>query len=253
MRVISYNLRKNRASGELVALAERYNPNILCLQECETLDLPAEVGNLHLADSTRRNRLGLAIYYRKDRFTAITTQTFALKKSLHDRLAAPAHERLIATRLVDNVAKREFVVASFHAAPLTALNSLRRNQIRTAHEELSILGPGLPTLMVGDYNYPIFQRKLGNKVNQSGYDLTLSDTRTYTRYKFFRGHFDLATSMGLSITNVETLPQGTSDHMPILVTATYPDEQMMQTDSAHHISDPTEAASVSVDGVDFTI
>ncbi|MDJ0349521.1 endonuclease/exonuclease/phosphatase family protein [Cryobacterium sp. PH29-G1] len=253
MRVISYNLRKNRASGELAALADRYSPNILCLQECNTIDLPAEVGNLHLADSTHRNRLGLAIYYRKDRFTALTTQTFALKKSMHDRVAAPAHERLIATRLVDNVAKREFVVASFHAAPLTALNSLRRNQIRTAHEELSILGPGLPTLMVGDYNYPIFQRKLGNKVNQSGYDLTLSDTRTYTRYKFFRGHFDLATSMGLAITNVETLPQGTSDHMPILVTATYPDEQLMQADVAHHVPHPGESASMSADGVDFTI
>ncbi|TFD08754.1 endonuclease/exonuclease/phosphatase family protein [Cryobacterium sp. TMT1-2-2] len=253
MRVISYNLRKNRASSELVALAERYSPNILCLQECNTIELPAEVGHLHLADSTHRNRLGLAIYYNRDRFTAIKTQTFALKKSLHDRVAAPAHERLIATRLIDNVAQRELVVASFHAAPLTALNSLRRNQIRTAHEELGILGPGLPTLMVGDYNYPIFQGKLGNKVNQSGYDLTLSDTRTYTRYKFFRGHFDLATSMGLTIANVETLPQGTSDHMPILVTATYPDEQMMQTDAAHHLAYPAASESVSVEGVDFTI
>ncbi|TFD58907.1 endonuclease/exonuclease/phosphatase family protein [Cryobacterium suzukii] len=248
MRVISYNLRKNRASGELVALAERYSPNILCLQECNTIDLPAEVGHLHLADSTQRNRLGLAIYYNKDRFTAVRTQAFALKKSLHDHLAAPAHERLIATRLIDNVAQRELVVASFHAAPLTALNSLRRNQIRTAHEELSVLGPGLPTLMVGDYNYPIFQGKLGNKVNQAGYDLTLSDTRTYTRYKFFRGHFDLATSMGLKISNVETLPQGTSDHMPILVTATYSDEHRMQTDAAHHVANPA-----AVEGADFTI
>ncbi|GEP25851.1 MULTISPECIES: endonuclease/exonuclease/phosphatase family protein [Cryobacterium] len=253
MRVISYNLRKNRASGELVALSERYSPNILCLQECNTIDLPAEVGTLHLADATRRNRLGLAIYYNRDRYTAIKTQAFALKKSLHDHLAAPAHERLIATRLIDNVAQRELVVASFHAAPLTALNSLRRKQIRTAHEELSLLGPGLPTLMVGDYNYPIFQGKLGNKVNQSGYDLTLSDTRTYTRYKFFRGHFDLATSMGLAITNVETLPQGTSDHMPILVTATYPDEQPMQTDAAHHLANPATGESVTVEGADFTI
>ena len=253
MRVISYNLRKNRASGELVALAERYNPNILCLQECNTVDLPADVGTLHLADATRRNRLGLAIYYNRVRYTAVTTQAFALKKSLHDHIAAPAHERLIATRLIDNVAQRELVVASFHAAPLTALNSLRRNQIRTAHEELSLLGPGLPTLMVGDYNYPIFQGKLGNKVNQSGYDLTLSDTRTYTRYKFFRGHFDLATSMGLAITNVETLPQGTSDHMPILVTATYPDEQPIQTDAAHHLANPATGESVTVEGADFTI
>jgi len=228
MKVISYNLRKNRASGELVALVERYDPDILCLQECDTLELPAEVGLLHLADSTMRNRLGLAIYYRRDRFQAVKTKTFALKKSLHDRVLTPAHERLIGTRLVDLAEKREIVVASFHAAPLTALNSLRRNQIRTAHDELHELGPGLPTLMVGDYNYPIFKQNLSNRVNESGYDLTLSDSITYTRYKFFQGHFDLATSVGLSIDKVETLPSGTSDHMPILVTSSYSADKPMR-------------------------
>ncbi|MGO4784271.1 endonuclease/exonuclease/phosphatase family protein [Cryobacterium sp. W22_MBD10_FK3] len=224
MKVISYNLRKNSASGELIALVEKYDPDLLCLQECDTLDLPAEVGLLHLADSTTRNRLGLAVYYRRDRFTAKKTQTFALKKSLHDLVLTPAHERLIGTRLYDMAAERELVVASFHAAPLTALNSLRRNQIRSAHAELNVLGPNLPTLMVGDYNYPIFKKHLSNEVKESGYDLTLSDSRTYTRYKFFRGHFDLATSVGLTIDNVETLPRGTSDHMPILVTSSYSDE-----------------------------
>ena len=248
MKVISYNLRKNRASGELIALAENYDPDVLCLQECDTLELPAEIGLLHLADSTVRNRLGLAIYYRRDRFTNEHTKTFALKKSLHDRLLTPAHERLIGTRLTDLVADRELVVASFHAAPLTARNSLRRNQIRTAHEELHQLGPGLPTLMVGDYNYPIFKGHLGDQVTKSGSDLTLSDTRTYTRYKFFRGHFDLATSIGLTIDSVETLPIGTSDHLPILVTSTYSDEPVNATDVRSSLAE-TERAS----GGDFTI
>jgi hypothetical protein len=194
---------------------------VLCLQECDTEDLPANVANLHLADSTKRNRLGLAVYYRKDRFTAVATKTFSLKKSLHDRVLAPAHERLIGTRLIDRETDREAVIASFHAAPLTALNSLRRNQINAAHAELQSLGDGIPILMVGDYNYPFFTQKLGTHVRESGYDLTLSDQRTYTRYKFFRGHFDFATSAGLDITSVETLPSGESDHMPILVTAEY--------------------------------
>ena len=244
MKVISYNLRKNRASGELLALAERYDPDLLCLQECDTLDLPAEVGLLHLADSTTRNRLGLAVYYRRDRFTAQETKTFALKKSLHDRVLTPAHERLIGTRLHDIVAGRELVVASFHAAPLTALNSLRRNQIRSAHEELAALGPNLPTLMVGNYNYPIFQKQLSAEVRSSGYDLTLSDSRTYTRYKFFRGHFDLATSVGLTIDNVETLPRGTSDHMPILVTSSY---------TAPPAGVETDAAAGTLPGGEFSI
>ncbi|WEO76307.1 endonuclease/exonuclease/phosphatase family protein [Cryobacterium sp. SO2] len=247
MKVISYNLRKNRASGELIALAEKYDPDLLCLQECDTLDLPAEVGLLHLADSTTRNRLGLAVYYRKDRFTARKTQTFALKKSMHDMLLTPAHERLIGTLLYDMAAQRELVVASFHAAPLTARNSLRRNQIRSAHEELNVLGPNLPTLMVGDYNYPIFKKHLSNEVRESGYDLTLSDSRTYTRYKFFRGHFDLATSVGLTIDNVETLPRGTSDHMPILVTSSYSDAVVPASDQTQ------DAAGAVVPGGEFSI
>jgi endonuclease/exonuclease/phosphatase family metal-dependent hydrolase len=224
VKVISYNLRKNRASSELVALVEQFNPDVLCLQECDTSILPAEVGALHLADSTSRNRLGLAVYYSRVRFTAVETKAFELKKSLHDRVLTPAHERLLGTRLVDGEDDRELVVASFHAAPLTALNSLRRHQIRTAHEQLRELGPGLPTLMVGDYNYPIFKDNLNERMLQSGYDLTLSDKRTYTRYKFFRGHFDLATSVGLDIDSVKTLPRGSSDHLPILVKASYRDE-----------------------------
>jgi endonuclease/exonuclease/phosphatase (EEP) superfamily protein YafD len=221
IRVISYNLRENHASGELTSLVAQNALDVLCLQECDTADLPAELGDLTLADSTKRNRLGLALYYKKDRFTAVRTGTFALKKSLHDRILAPAHERLLGTRLIDNETRREIVVASFHAAPLTALNSLRRNQIRAAHGELRGLGEGLPALMVGDYNYPWFKKNLSAHMQETGYDLTLSETRTYTRYKFFKGHFDFATSMGLRIDKVETLSRGASDHMPILVTADY--------------------------------
>lgn len=223
IRVISYNLRKHQAVGELVALTEEFDLDVLCLQECDTTALPAEVSTLHLADSTKRNRLGLAVYYRRDRFTAVSTTAFELKKSLHDRLLSPAHERLLGTRLRDLKVNRELMVASFHAAPLTALNSLRRNQIKAAHEALEGLGEGLPMLMVGDYNYPWFKDRLSERVGDSGYDLSLSDSTTYTRYKFFKGHFDFVTSSKLHIDKVQTLPRGNSDHMPIFVETSYRD------------------------------
>ncbi|WP_437582125.1 endonuclease/exonuclease/phosphatase family protein [Paramicrobacterium sp. CJ85] len=230
MKVISYNLRKNRAVGELIDLVARYEPDAVCLQEADTIELPEDIGELRIADSTHRNRLGLAIYYRHDRYDAVETQSFALKKSLHDRVLRPAHERLIGARLTDLQNSRDVIVASFHAAPLTALNSLRRNQIRTAHEELHRMGPGIPTLMVGDYNYPVFKNGLTERVRNRGYDLTLSDARTYTRYKFFRGHFDFATSIGLDIGNVATLPRGLSDHMPILVNSSFGELEVARDD-----------------------
>ena len=219
MRVISYNLRKHRAATELTALAHRYEPDVLCLQECDTADMPASIGTLRLAEATSRNRLGLAVYYRENTFRLMEVRSMALKKSMHDRVLKPAEERMLGVRLHDIDENRELIVASFHAAPLTALNSLRRHQIRTALTELQALGEGLPVLMVGDYNYPVFKENLSQKVREHGYELNLSDARTYTRYRFFRGHYDFATSVGLTIDKVRTLPQGRSDHLPILVTA----------------------------------
>jgi endonuclease/exonuclease/phosphatase family metal-dependent hydrolase len=219
MRVISYNLRKHRAAGELASLVERHSADILCLQECDTSDMPEEIAGLHLAEATQRNRLGLAVYYRANTFRALEVRALGLKKSLHDYVLKPAEERLLGVRLHDIDHGGEIIVASFHAAPLTALNSLRRHQIRTALAELQKMGDGLPTLMVGDYNYPVFKENLGQKVRAQGYELTLSDARTYTRYRFFRGHYDFATSYLFDIERVRTLPQGSSDHLPILVTA----------------------------------
>lgn len=219
MKIVSYNLRKNRAVGEIGALADDHEADILCLQEADSVALPARLGHMQLVHATERNRLGLAMYVREDRYIARSAHTFQLKKSLHDRLLAPAHERLLGARLHDQETGSDIVAASFHAAPLTALNSLRRHQIRTALEELRKLGPGLPAVMVGDYNYPVYQARLQNEMRDAGYDLSLSDRRTYTRYKMFRGHFDFATSMGLDIEGVRTLDRGSSDHLPILVSA----------------------------------
>ena len=220
MKVISYNLNKHKAVRELDALVESTEADILCLQEAVSEALPAEISGLHLVEATARNRLGLAVYLRRNTFVPLEVRTLALKKSLHDMVLKPAEERMLAVRLRDIDLGREIIVASFHAAPLTALNSLRRKQITAALQELASLGENLPILMVGDYNYPVFKENLGQKVRDAGYELSLSDARTYTRYKFFRGHYDFATSVGFDIDTITTLPQGRSDHLPILVTAT---------------------------------
>lgn len=219
MRTISYNLRKNRAAVELADLVESNKAELLCLQEADSVALPARIGSLELVHATERNRLGLAMYIDADRFKLRSAHTFQLKKSLHDRVLAPAHERLLGARIHDRQTGSDFVAASFHAAPLTAPNSLRRTQIHAALGELRGLGHGLPTLMVGDYNYPVFQNNLAREMRDAGYELSLSDKRTYTRYFVFRGHYDFVTSSGFNISNVETLGRGSSDHLPIMVTS----------------------------------
>lgn len=220
MKVLSYNLRKHAAAGELAELVDRWEPNVVCLQEADVDDLPRRVHGLRLAAATDRNRLGLAVYYRENTYRYIDSASLGLKKSLHDMVLRPAHERVLGVQLHHIDAGHEVTMASFHAAPLTALNSLRRSQITSALQALEQLGPGTPTLMVGDYNYPVFKERLGDRVREHGYDLTLSDSRTYTRYRFFKGHYDFVTSRLLTIDAIRTLPQGTSDHLPILVEAT---------------------------------
>jgi len=219
LRIVSYNLRKHAASGELLGIAEAYDVDVLCLQEVDSDALPERLHDLVLADTTRANRLGLAIYVRDDRFEILHSQVFAVQKSLHDRVLAPANERLLAVHLRDRDTGEDILVGSFHAAPLTALNSLRRKQIASAHDGMRSLSPDTPAVMVGDFNYPWFIRGLERHLTTSGYTLKRTTEPTYLRYKFFSGYFDFVTSTGFDIERVDVLPAGASDHRPIRLDA----------------------------------
>ncbi len=220
MRVISYNLWHSRADSELTGLVAA-DPELdaLCLQEAYRKGIPERIGHLQLAHSTGKNLLGLAVYVNAERYEVLDTGVWELKKSLHDVVFERTPERLVGVHLRNRVTGDAFVLASFHAAPLSALNSLRRKQIAAAHEHLLELGEGAPILMVGDYNYPLFHNRLGERLARTGVDLVLSDKRTYGRFKLVQGHFDFVTAQGLEVTDVMTLRRGKSDHFPILVTA----------------------------------
>jgi endonuclease/exonuclease/phosphatase family metal-dependent hydrolase len=219
MRIISYNLREHTARGELEELAERYDADLLCLQECDSSDMPQTLKHLTLIDQTKTNRLGLAMYCRSDRFEVHRSKLFALRKSLHDRVMAPAHERLLAAHLTDTATGQDVLVGDFHAAPLTASNSLRRKQIAAAHEGMRTLADGVPAVMVGDFNYPWFVRGLERHLSSAGYQLTRTNAPTYVKYRYFSGYFDFVTSTGFAIDNIDVLPQGASDHLPISLEA----------------------------------
>lgn len=188
---------------------------MLCLQECDTDALPQRLGHLALVGATETNRLGLAIYARDELYDVRATRVFALHKSLHDRVLAPANERLLAAHLVNRETEQEVLVGSFHAAPLTASNSLRRKQIASAHVGMRSLAEELPAVMVGDFNYPLFSKALKRRLQTSGYELIRTTEPTYARYKFFTGYFDFVTSNGFRVDRVDVLPRGASDHRAI--------------------------------------
>lgn len=219
MRIVSYNLRKHAAGNELESIAITHDIDVLCVQECDSAALPQRLGHVALAGATMANRLGLAVYVRDESYEVLNTQVFALKKSLHDFVLAPANERLLAVLIRDRDSGEQVAIGSFHAAPLTATNSLRRKQITAAHAGMRSFAPGTPIIMVGDFNYPWFIHGLERRLTEAGYDLSRADEPTYLRYKFFQGSFDFVTSSGISVERVDVLPAGASDHRAIVLNA----------------------------------
>lgn len=216
MKVLSYNLKKNSASSELDLLYSTHRPEALCLQEVNVAALPKEIGNLSLIIGTEANRLGLALYMDQNKNTITEAKAFSLKKSFYDRVAAPAHERLLGVSAINKESGRALAIGSFHASPLTASNIVRRHQIKSGMESLDGLAKDSPILMIGDFNYPLFTSSLGKLLNTHGYNLTLSDNKTYQHFKMVSGHFDFVTSRKFNIESLKTLKQGLSDHLPIL-------------------------------------
>jgi exodeoxyribonuclease-3 len=221
--LISYNLWQSRAQRELPALVAKYQPDLLCLQEVAGSRLPNRIGSLMLVSLTRTNYFRVALYVHEDRFEVVRAASFRLFRSLHDRLLGYTGERLAAARLHDRDTGRDLVVGSLHATPLTDPNSSRLRQVSDAHRHLRQMGRGLPVVMAGDFNYPILTSTLRLHAWSQGFKLHRSRTGTYQSHsrKYLRGSFDLATTSGLAVDEIVTLPQRASDHKPIYLSFRY--------------------------------
>lgn len=220
--ILSYNLWRNRAADELEPLVDFEGVDLLFVQEARTEFLPDAIGALSRLAATDNGRLGLAVYGLSDRFVVEEDKIDRLSRSVSDRVCTPTPERLVAARLFDRFSGRRFVVGSFHASPLTAGNRLRRRQIRQAHSLLDALGGGLPTLLIGDFNYPVGLGALRRMLAATGHTLSHAKADTYRRFGILRGRFDLVAARGLLVGPVRVLPRGKSDHLPIVATACFP-------------------------------
>jgi exodeoxyribonuclease-3 len=222
LTVLSYNLWHGKAQRELAALVSAHDPDVLCLQEALASALPHRLGDMHLAVATPRNRLGVALYVKSSRLQVEDARSFALAKSRHDRWVGGTDQRLAAARVKDLSTSSSIVIGSFHATPFTDSNAARRRQVDEASAVMEKLGPGLPSVMAGDYNHPILLFMLGRHLKRQGLTLARPPSSTFHRDGHpMRGKFDVATLSKLTVRDVVTLPQRASDHKPVLFTMAY--------------------------------
>lgn len=222
LTVVTYNLWQGRAQSELGALVAQREPDVLCVQEARAAALPDRIGGMRLAVATSRNRLGVALYVRTARLEVEEARTVQLLTSRHDRWVGGTDHRLAATRVRDLDSGRRLVLGSFHATPFTDSNAARRRQVDDAHDALRALGPGLPSIMAGDYNHPILLFMLNQHLHRRGFTMARTASSTYRKDgNLMRGKFDVATVSGFEVGEAVTLPQGVSDHLPVLFRMTY--------------------------------
>lgn len=216
MKFISYNLLKHRAYSEIEGLAKKFTPDAVCLQEVNVTQLPKRIENLELAAGTEKNRLGLAVYIDTDKYEIQEAAAFKLRDAVYDKVAAPTHERLLGVRAIRKDGGESVVLGSFHASPLTALNAVRRTQVKEGLDKLRSLDSEASVLMLGDFNYPVFRKRLQREIEELGFSLFESDTNTY-KTKLARGFFDFGAALKLDLKHIATLKQGASDHLPVFL------------------------------------
>lgn len=216
LSLLSYNLKFHAAYAEVADLAAEYTADIVCLQECFAKELHKTLGDLRLAAKTTTGELGLALYCRSPRFSVVTSTSHPLPLSLYERVRPEVRERLLIVELQDHIAHTKILVGILHATHLVATNQLRRQQIRYALSVLNDLSQDAPVILVGDYNYPFFHRRLNRFVRKHGYQLAKGDGHTF-KNDFFMGKFDFASVANVASAQVEALPYGVSDHAPVLL------------------------------------
>jgi endonuclease/exonuclease/phosphatase family metal-dependent hydrolase len=213
--IISYNLKYHKAYPEVTRLANTYDPDILCLQECFTKELEKKASYLRLSNKTSTGRLGLAIYYRTKRYKVKEKLSKPIKQSVFERARRAQRQRLLITRLYDKLNKQDIIVGCFHATEISASNHLRRQQIKMAMESLIELSDKAPAILIGDFNYPFFKKGMHELLAQYNYSLGTGSGLTFKSF-YYKGEIDFAAGVNFKDIRVETLPFGLSDHAPIM-------------------------------------
>jgi endonuclease/exonuclease/phosphatase family metal-dependent hydrolase len=238
IRIASYNLWWHKAYPELPEVAKDQKPTILCLQECYPKELKDKLGTLTLAGAHRYvhratehkqttpqnltggaliGNVGLALYYDPKQLKLDSLERLQLPLPWQERnggrIAQVAHFTWIGSG-------EKCVVVNVHLSALLAPNRARRQQLQEILEWLAQQGGMAPTILAGDFNYPIAPSGLRKIMKQAGFvECGTSHTAPTHVSKLVKGKFDrIFISHNLKEHDYHVLPFGLSDHAPIAAT-----------------------------------
>ena len=248
-RLLTYNTLFNRAFPHLPAILEKYQPDILCLQEVDTSEknLQAlEKSGYKLADYANcflefGKIWGVSTYYNPEKFELVDSKPIKLINGFYEMIkmitslfrSKGLRRTILKTKLKIKSNSQYLTVYNLHLSAI-GLNNLRLKQLKMIDfDEFDQKGS---IIITGDFNFPIQRKKLEKimsryqlkeATNNLFYTLKYSTNNNLGfLYRFFskfirkfwteEAKLDYIFYRGLQHLLTKRLDYDFSDHFPIL-------------------------------------
>jgi len=181
LTILTYNLYFGRAFGELLLLANKHKPDIICVREfpvSEEVIEQLEKNGYELADYShsffKHFRIySVATFYNPKKIKYANTSTIDFARSFYElalfilRLSKTARSALT-NNFVTRSQKKSFQVCNVH---LTALQSTNKVRMKQLYKTFQLLNGNskTPTIVTGDFNYVYKRKALETFFHKQGY------------------------------------------------------------------------------------
>lgn len=173
--LLTYNTLLSDAVAGLEKICGEKNPDIICLQEVDTT--PATFAKIEklgyrLADFSNAfvkfGRIyGVATFYRESMFEFTESKVIFLPKGVIEIVAfilrifqtGLRKRTVLRTDFVSKSTKKELTVYNIHLSA-HGTNHIRLKQIKTTLDDVKLNETTDPTILTGDFNYPIGRKRL---------------------------------------------------------------------------------------------
>ena len=233
--VLTYNVLFNRALTNFERILDRYQPDIICLQEIETREANLKNVEAHgykLTDYSNSfikfgTVFGLATFYKPDKLDFTDSRSLTLPRSYYEFLLVLLRNGNIPRTVLKTEFKlkdsgKPLINYNLHLTAW-ATNGIRVKQIKTTLEDLHITTIDKTVIIAGDFNYPYQRKNFEELITQ--YGLSEATDNLYVTFEGKWFHFlpmklklDYILYKNVSLIKTERVQSRESDHFPIIST-----------------------------------